>query len=96
MFLYVMQEKFKFIYDAQNHPSDLDLIIKGIDREVANLYHDWKYTFHRAYRNNMGIDGVVRVRQLKPRAIQTMDQGQLTCDLFEFEAYMVSEISIHN
>ena len=91
-----MQEKFNFIYDAQNHPSDLGLIIQGNDREAAYLYHDLKYNLHRAYKNNVRIGGVARARQQKPKAVQTMDQWQLTCDLFESEVYRVSEISNYN
>ena len=34
-FFYVMQEKFNFIYDVEHHLGDLDLIIRGIDREAA-------------------------------------------------------------
>ena len=48
-----MQEKFNFIYDADHHLSDLDLIICGIDREAVDLYYDWKYSLHKAYRNNV-------------------------------------------
>ena len=94
-FFYVMQEKFNFIYDAEHHPSDLDLIIRGIDREATDIYRNWKYNLHRAYRNNVQIDSITRARQQKPRAVRTMDQWQLTCDLFKSEAYKVSEILIH-
>ena len=91
-----MQEKFNFIYDAQNHPGNVDLILQGIDKEAADLYRDWRYTLYRDYRSNVCIDGVVRATQQKPRSLQTMDQWQLTCDLFESESYRVSEILIHN
>ena len=90
-----MQKMFNFIYDAEHRLNDLNLIIRGIDREAADIYRDWKYNLHRAYKNNVQIGGIVRVRQQKPRAVYTMDQWQLTCDLFESVAYKVSEISIH-
>ena len=90
-----MQEKFNFIYDAQ-HSGDLDLIVRGIGREAVDIYRDWKYNLHRAYRNNVWLDGIARVRQQKPKVVHTIDQWLLTCDLFESEAYKVSEISIQN
>ena len=31
-----MQEKVNFIYDAKNHPGDLNLIMQGIAREAAD------------------------------------------------------------
>ena len=52
-FFYVMHKKFNFFNDANYHPGDLDLIIRGIDREDADLYRDWKYSLHRAYKNNV-------------------------------------------
>ena len=58
-FFYVIQEKFNFIYDAEHHPSDLDLLIRGIDREAADI---WKYNLHRAYKNNVQTCGIMRVR----------------------------------
>ena len=61
-FFYVMQEKFNFIYDVEHHFGDLDLIIRGIDREAADIYRDWKYNLHRAYKNNVLIGGIARVR----------------------------------
>ena len=76
-----MQEKFNFIYDAEHHPGDLDLIIHGIDREAVELYYNWKYSLHRAYRNNVQRGGIARARQQKPRAVHTMEQWQQTCDL---------------
>ena len=57
-----MQEKFNFIYDAEHHLSDLNLIIRGIDREAANIYHDWKYNLHRAYKNNVLTSSIQRER----------------------------------
>ena len=91
-----MQEKFNFTYNVKNHPGDLDLIIQEIGKEATDLYRNWKYNLHRAYRNNVHIGGVAKARQQKPRVVQTMDQWQLTYDLFESEAYRVSEISNHN
>ena len=90
-----MQKKFSFIYDAQ-HPSDLDLIVREIDREAANIYYDWKYNLRRTYRNNVRHSGITRVRQQKPRAVHMIDQWPLTCDLFESVVYKVSQISIQN
>ena len=92
-FFYVIQEKFNFIYDAEHHPGDLDLIIRGIDREAADIYCNWNYNMHRAYRNNMQQGSIARVRQQKPTAVHTVEQWHQTCEL---EAYKVSEISIHN
>ena len=57
-----MQEKFNFIYDAEHHPGDLDLIIHGINRETADLYRNWTYSLHRANRNNVQRGGIARVR----------------------------------
>ena len=75
---------------------DLNLIIQGIDREAVDIYRDWKYNLHKTYRNNVRISGVARARQQRSKAVQTMDQWLLTYDLFESEAYRVSEISNHN
>ena len=94
-FFYVMQEKFNFIYDVEHHLGDLDPIIRGIDREAVDIYHDWKYNLHKTYKNNVRINSIARERQQKPRVVHTMDQWQLTCDMFKSEAYKVSEISIH-
>ena len=69
-----MHGKINFVYDAKNHPGDFNLIVRGIDREVVDIYRDWKYNLHRAYRNNVRIDSFARVRQQKPRAVHTMDQ----------------------
>ena len=69
-----MQEKFNFVYDAKNHPGDLNLILQGIDRKVADIYRDWKYNLHRAYKNNVRISGIARERQKKPRVAHTLDQ----------------------
>ena len=91
-----MQEKFNFVNDEENHLGDLNLILQGIDREAADIYRDWKYNLHRAYKNNMWIDGIARARQQKPKAFHTLDQWQLACDLFESDEYKVSKISIHN
>ena len=96
IFFYVMQEKFNFIYDAEHHPSDLDLIIHGIDREAVDIYCHWKYNLHRAYKNNVRASDIPMARQQKPRAVHTIDQRLRTCDLFKSEAYKVSEISIKN
>ena len=58
-----MQDKFKFVYDADHHPGDLDMILCGIDREAVDIYSDWKYKLHRTYKNNVRIGGIVRARQ---------------------------------
>ena len=63
---------FNYIYDTQHHPGDLDLIIRGVDKETADIYRDWKYNMHKAYRNNIGLHGIVRARQQKPRSVYTM------------------------
>ena len=89
-----MEEKFNFIYDSQQHPGDLDSIIRGIDKEAADIYCDWKYNLHRAYRTNVRLHDIERARQQKPKSVCTMEQWERTCDLFEYEAYKVSEISI--
>ena len=68
-----MQEKFNFIYDAQHHPGDLELIMRGVDKKAADIYSDWKYNLYKAYRNNMGLHGIVRARQQKPRSVRTME-----------------------
>ena len=73
-FFYIMQEKFNFVHDAENHLDDLNLILLGIDREAAYIYRYWKYNLHRAYRKNVRIGGIMRTRQQKPRAVHTMEQ----------------------
>ena len=35
-----MQEKFNFVYDTRNHPGNLNLILRGIDKEAADIYRD--------------------------------------------------------
>ena len=89
-----MQDKFKFVYDVDNHPCDLDMVLHGIDREAVDIYNDQKYKLHRTYKNNVPIGGIVRARQQKPRSVHTIDQWPKTCDLFESETYKVSEIFI--
>ena len=90
-----MQEKFNFIYDARNHPVTLTWYYKGL-KEKLQIYTAIGSTLHIAYRNNVRIGSVARVGQQKPRLVQTMNQWKLTYNLFESEAYRVSEISIHN
>ena len=70
------------------------MILRGIDREVTDIYRDWKYKLHRTYKNNMQIGGIAKARQQKPRFVHTIDQWQKICNLFESEAYKVSEIFI--
>ena len=60
-FFYIIQKKFNSISDAENHPGDLNLILRGIEKEATGIYYDWKYNMHRAYRNNVRIDGIARV-----------------------------------
>ena len=91
-----MQERFNFIYDAEHYPGDLNLIIRGIEREAAVLYCDWKYNLQSAYKNNVWAGNIARAKQQKPGVVYTLDQWQLTCDLFESASYKVSENSIHN
>ena len=89
-----MQDKFRFVYDEENHPGDLDMILRGLDREAADVYCGWKYKLHQNYLKNVNESGIVRARQQKPRAMHTIDQWRKICDLFESEAYKVSEIFI--
>ena len=51
-----MQEKFNFVYDTENHSGDLNLILRGIDKETVDIYCDWKYNLHRAYRKKKRAD----------------------------------------
>ena len=64
--------------DAEHHPGDLDLIIRGIDREATDLYRDWKYSLHRAYRNNTRryFEGETAIAQSCPY------HGPVTVDLW--------------
>ena len=89
-----MQDKFKFVYDENNHPGDLDMILRGLDREATDIYRDWKYKLHKTYLKNVENGGIARARQQKPRSVHTIDQWQKTYDLFETETYKVSEIFI--
>ena len=57
-----MQDKFKFVYDVDNNPGDLDMILRGVDREAANIYCDWKYKLYITYKNNVQNGGLVRAR----------------------------------
>ena len=57
-----MQEKFNFVYDTENYPDDVNLILRGIGREAADIYHDWKYNLYRAYINNLWIGGIAKAR----------------------------------
>ena len=57
-----MQDKFKFVYDENNHLDDLDMILRGFDREVADIYRDWKYKLHKAYQKNVENGGIMRTR----------------------------------
>ena len=57
-----MQDKFKFVYDIDNYPGDLDMILRRIDREAADIYYDWKYKRHKTYTNNVQNGGIVRAR----------------------------------
>ena len=72
-FFYLIQEKFNFVYDAESHLGAFNLILREIDREAVDIYHDWKYDMHKAYRNSMAIGGYARARQQKPRAVHIMD-----------------------
>ena len=69
-----MQDKFKFVYDEDNHPGDLDIILCGLDKEAADIYRDWKYKLHKNYLKNVEKGGIGRARQQKPRSGHTIDQ----------------------
>ena len=89
-----MQDKFKFAYDENNHLDNLNMILRGLDKEAADIYRDWKYKLHKTYQKNVKNGGIAKARQQKPRSIHTIEQWQKVCDLFESEAYKVSEIFI--
>ena len=57
-----MQDKFKFVYDEDNYPNDLDMILCGLDREAADIYHDWKHRLHKNYLKNVEKVGIARAR----------------------------------